>query len=152
MITYAFLVSAFSLMLVGIFGLLTHRNIIRILLAVNILETGVNLLVVALGYVPGGEAPIITKAFSASTMAFVDPLPQALVLTSIVIGLGTTALALAITLRHYRGQKSLDLSEEIELPYGDMVDGGRQASGAPAPADDGVLQTAAAGRGRGGDR
>lgn len=114
MVTATFLISAFSLMLVGIFGMLTRKNIIRILLAVNILETGVNLLLVALGYFPGGKAPIITQAVSASNLPFVDPLPQALVLTSIVIGLGTTALALAITLRYYRRRRSLEFETDEE--------------------------------------
>lgn len=114
MITTTFLISAFSLMLVGIFGMLTRHNIIRILLAINILETGVNLLLVSFGYFPGGKAPIITQAISASNLPFVDPLPQALVLTSIVIGLGTTALALAITLRYYRRRHSLEFETDEE--------------------------------------
>lgn len=114
MITTTFLISAFSLMLVGIFGMLTRKNIVRILLAVNILETGVNLLLVSFGYFPGGKAPIITQAVSAGNLPFVDPLPQALVLTSIVIGLGTTALALAITLRYYRRRRSLEFEVDEE--------------------------------------
>lgn len=114
MLTATFLISAFSLILVGIFGMLTRKNIVRILLAVNILETGVNLLLVGLGYFPGGKAPIITSAISASNLPFVDPLPQALVLTSIVIGLGTTALALAITLRYYRSRRTLEFGPDAE--------------------------------------
>lgn len=136
MITATFLISAFSLILVGIFGMLTRKNIVRILLAVNILETGVNLLLVGLGYFPGGTAPIITSAISASNLPFVDPLPQALVLTSIVIGLGTTALALAITLRYYRSRRTLELGTDIEdLPADKIlaVAAEPQASGRPEP-------------------
>lgn len=114
MITLAFLVIPFAVMLVGIFGILTRRNIIKILLAVNILETGVNLLVVALGYFPGANAPIITAPISATHLPFVDPLPQALVLTSIVIGLGTTALGLAITLRYFARRRSLEFVADEE--------------------------------------
>ncbi len=114
MVTATFLLSAFSLILVGIFGMLTRKNIIRILLAVNILETGVNLLLVSFGYFRGGKAPIITAPISASNLPFVDPLPQALVLTSIVIGLGTTALALAITLRYYRRRRTLEFEPDEE--------------------------------------
>ena len=114
MVTATFLISAFSLILVGIFGLLTRKNIVRILLAVNIMETGVNLLLVGLGYFPGGRAPIITSSVSAGNLPFVDPLPQALVLTSIVIGLGTTALALAITLRYYRARRTIEFESDAE--------------------------------------
>jgi multicomponent Na+:H+ antiporter subunit C len=105
-----FALSAAALMLVGLYGVISRSNVIRILLALNILETGVNLLLVALGYVPDARAPILTAAFSGQAeVRFVDPLPQALVLTSIVIGLGTTALALTLTLRYYRAHHSLEL-------------------------------------------
>ncbi len=114
MVTATFLISAFSLILIGIFGLLTRKNIVKILLAVNIMETGVNLLLVGLGYFPGGRAPIITSSVSANNLPFVDPLPQALVLTSIVIGLGTTALALAITLRYYRARRTIEFESDAE--------------------------------------
>lgn len=114
MVTATFLISTFSLILIGIFGLLTRKNIVKILLAVNIMETGVNLLLVGLGYFPGGRAPIITSSISAGNLPFVDPLPQALVLTSIVIGLGTTALALAITLRYYRSRRTIEFEADAE--------------------------------------
>jgi multisubunit Na+/H+ antiporter MnhC subunit len=110
MVHTAFFVSALSLVLVGLFGILTKRNLIRILLALNILATGVNLFLVAVGYAPDKAAPIIRETVSGPAMPFVDPLPQAMVLTAIVIGLGTTALALAITIRHYRSTKSLELT------------------------------------------
>jgi multicomponent Na+:H+ antiporter subunit C len=111
MVPTALIVSALALVLTGLFGVITRRNIIRILLALNILETGVNLFLVSLGYAPGKEAPIVTTRIAGPVTPFVDPLPQALVLTSIVIGLGTTALALAITLRHYRAARRLTLEE-----------------------------------------
>lgn len=110
MVHTAFFVSALSLVLVGLFGVLTRRNIIRILLALNILQTGVNLFLVAVGYAPGKGAPIVRETVSGPAMPFVDPLPQAMVLTAIVIGLGTTALALAITIRHYRSARTLELT------------------------------------------
>ena len=107
----ALVISAFSLVLTGLFGVITRRNIIRILLALNIVETGVNLFLVSLGYAPGKDAPIVVSRIAGPVTPFVDPLPQALVLTSIVIGLGTTALALTITLRHYRAARRLTLEE-----------------------------------------
>ena len=100
--------SAFALVLVGLFGALTKRNLVRVLLALNILETGVNLLLVALGTFDGGAAPIVVARVTAAG-GFVDPLPQALVLTSIVIGLGVTGLALTMILRFYRRKGTLEL-------------------------------------------
>jgi NADH-quinone oxidoreductase subunit K/multicomponent Na+:H+ antiporter subunit C len=108
--TMLFLISSGSLILIGLFGVMTRRNIIKILLALNILETGINLLIVALGYFPDSEAPILTESLLAEPfIKFTDPLPQALVLTSIVIGLGTTALALTIGIRHYRESRDLSV-------------------------------------------
>jgi len=107
--TMLFILSAFSLILTGLFGVLTRKNLVKILLSLNILETGINLLVVSLGYFQGGKAPILTNSISAAQeMNFVDPLPHALVLTSIVIGLGTTALALTLILNHFRGNRALE--------------------------------------------
>jgi len=106
--TLLFILSAAALVMTGLFGILTGRNLVRILLALNILETGINLLVVALGYFENGAVPIITGAVRAGNLAFVDPLPHALVLTSIVIGLGTTALALTMTINYFRKHGTLE--------------------------------------------
>ena len=111
MVQTALILSASALVLTGLFGVITRRNVIRILLALNLLETGVNLFLVSIGYAPGKEAPIVTSRITGPATPFVDPLPQALVLTSIVIGLGTTALALAVTLRHFRAARRLTLEE-----------------------------------------
>lgn len=73
------------------------------------MEYSVNLFLILIGYIEGGSAPIITKGFAGSK--FVDPLPQALVLTAIVIGLATTALLLAIAIRLYRKYGTFDISE-----------------------------------------
>lgn len=101
-----FLYNAAALIVIGVFGILTRRNIIKILLAINILQTGVNLLLVAIGWRPDGLAPIITEETSGMVM-FVDPLPQAMVLTAIVIAFGTTALGLMIAVNYFRTHGSL---------------------------------------------
>ncbi len=102
-----FLLNASLIFFIGIFGIITRKNIIKILLSINILQTGVNILLIGIGYVEGGNAPIITENISSNAL-FVDPLPQALVLTSIVIGFGTTALGLMVTMRYFRTHKTLD--------------------------------------------
>lgn len=102
-----FFYNAGVIILIGIFGILTRRNLIKILLSLNILQTGVNLLLVAIGWVPEGQVPIITKT-AVDVARFVDPLPQAMVLTAIVIGFGTTALGLVITINYFRSHMSLE--------------------------------------------
>ena len=85
-----------ALMLVGIYGLLSQRNMIKLIVSLNIFEIGLNIFIVSIGFVKDGLAPILTSINNSSALLYVDPLPQAMVLTAIVIGVGITALALAL--------------------------------------------------------
>ena len=80
----------FILFLIGLYGVLTRKNIIKIIIGLCIMEYSLNLLFIMIGYIDGGVAPIVDLS-SAQAVKYVDPLPQALVLTAIVIGLATTA-------------------------------------------------------------
>jgi multicomponent Na+:H+ antiporter subunit C len=97
----------FVLFMVGLYGVIVKRNLIKIIIGVAIMEYSVNLFLVLIGYVRGGTVPIISKGFEYGP--FVDPLPQALVLTAIVIGLATTALLLSIAIRLYRKYGTFDI-------------------------------------------
>ncbi|MDI6794252.1 MAG: sodium:proton antiporter [bacterium] len=94
---------------IGIFGALTKRNLIKIIISLTIAEYAIFLFLVLIGYREGAEAPILTP--SQEPAAFVDPLPQAVVLTAIVIGLATTALLVAVAVRIYGRYKTLDTRE-----------------------------------------
>ena len=95
------------LTLIGLVTVLLKKNIIKILMAIKILHSAVNLFIVALGYRVGGVAPIFTLAPSE---LMVLPTPQALVLTSIVIGVATSALVLsfAMVLKKKYGTVDID--------------------------------------------
>ena len=86
------LCSGFGLILIGLWGMLTQRNIIRMIIGFSLLDTGIHMVMVSIGYVTGGTAPIIDEAVPVAEAAsrVVDPVPSALVLTAIVIGLGTS--------------------------------------------------------------
>ena len=99
----------FVLFLVGLYGLLTRRNLIKIIISKSITEFSIFLLLALIGYIDGGLAPIV-KSGSAEQV-YVDPLPQAMVLTAIVIGLATTAMLMAIAIRLYRKYKTFDIRE-----------------------------------------
>lgn len=97
------------LILVGLWGVLARPNLFKIAVAFCVLETGVNMLILSVGYIRGRTAPIFDEgARSASQMT--DPVPQALVLTAIVIGLAVTALMLsyAVRLRTGGGASSIE--------------------------------------------
>ncbi|MEX1377708.1 MAG: sodium:proton antiporter [Eubacteriales bacterium] len=102
---------AIGLVLVGIYGLLTQRNAIKLVVALNIFEVGLNVFIVSIGFVKDGLAPILTSNANSSSLMFVDPLPHALVLTSIVIGVGVTALALALAKKMHNKYGTYDIDE-----------------------------------------
>ncbi|PKM56104.1 MAG: cation:proton antiporter [Firmicutes bacterium HGW-Firmicutes-5] len=99
------------LVLIGFYGLLTNRHVLKMLVAINVLQIGINVFIISLGYGDGRIAPILTRLNMSSSLSFVDPLPQALVLTAIVIGVGTTALGLAIARKIYDQHGTYDLTE-----------------------------------------
>lgn len=102
---------ALALMLTGLYGLLTQKNVIRIVVALNIFEVGINIFIISIGYIQGGLPPILTSQNNTSALLYVDPLPQALVLTSIVIGVGITALALALARNLHQKYGTYELDE-----------------------------------------
>ncbi len=93
--------SGAALVLVGLWGVLARPNLFKIAIAFTVLETGVNLIILSVGYIRGRTAPILDAATDAATASarMTDPVPQALVLTAIVIGLAVTALMLSYALR-----------------------------------------------------
>jgi multicomponent Na+:H+ antiporter subunit C len=99
----------FILFLVGLYGVITRRNLVKIVISLSIMEFSTFLLFALIGYVDGGVAPIVNP--SDPVKVYVDPLPQALVLTAIVIGLATTAMLMAVIIRLYRKYKTLDIRE-----------------------------------------
>jgi len=103
----------FVLFMIGLYSALTNKNIIKIVIGLVIMEYGVNLFLVLLGYRKNGIAPIVTETTSVVDFLAraVDPLPQALVVTSIVIGLGVTTLAIAICIRIYEKYGTYDITE-----------------------------------------
>jgi multisubunit Na+/H+ antiporter MnhC subunit len=109
--------TGFLLILIGAYGALTNRNLLRMIIAFTIADSGVNLVIVAVGYMRGRTAPIIDGAVSAAAAVqrVIDPVPQALVLTAIVIGVGVTALMLAYAYRLYERKRSLDIRDFTEL-------------------------------------
>ncbi|MEO0093442.1 MAG: NADH-quinone oxidoreductase subunit K [candidate division WOR-3 bacterium] len=107
------LVACIILFLIGLYGVVAKRNLIKIALGFCLMEYAVNLFFAFVGFKKDALAPIVTQVNEPRN--FVDPIPQALVLTAIVIGLGTTALMLALALRLYGKYKTFDISEMRRL-------------------------------------
>ena len=99
----------FVLFLVGLYGVLTRRSLIKIAISLSIMEFSIFLILVLIGYIDNGVAPIVDPEIAGQI--YVDPLPQAMVLTAIVIGLATTAMLMAIAIRLYRKYDTFDIRE-----------------------------------------
>ena len=111
------------LFMIGIYAVVAKKNVIKVIIGLLVIEYAANLMLVLVGYRTGALAPILNRQqviessrdvslMYAGNMykVFVDPLPQALVLTSIVIGLGTMALMVSMAVRLYEKYKTFDVS------------------------------------------
>lgn len=99
--------AAMILFCIGLHTVIVRRNIIKKLIGVNIMETSVFFFFISLGYLEGGIAPI--RIGNADPARMVNPLPQALILTGIVVAVSITALALSMVILLYRQYGTLDV-------------------------------------------
>lgn len=101
---------AVVLFAIGFSTLLLHRNLIKKIIGLNIMDTAAYLLLTSMGYIEGRTAPIIVDGVTDMSR-YVNPLPAGLVLTGIVVSVSVTALMLALTIRLYGHYHTLDLDE-----------------------------------------
>jgi multisubunit Na+/H+ antiporter MnhC subunit len=118
---------AIGLVAIGALGLVLCSHLFRMLLALEIAESGANLLLVLTGFRGDSVAPIIGYGPAGAPM--VDPLPQVLVLTAIVIGVGVQAMAASMLIRIYRTYGTLEMAELRRRMELDTA----AAAGIPAP-------------------
>jgi multicomponent Na+:H+ antiporter subunit C len=109
-------IGAIGLIIIGLYIVLTKKNLIKIVIGLDLFETGIFILLVCSGYIKNGTAPIFSKT-ELDPALMVDPVPQALVLTAIVIGVATLALALSLAIRLYRHYGTLDMRKIRELKW-----------------------------------
>lgn len=98
-----------ALFCVGVYCVMVKRNLIKIIVGIIIIEYAVNLFLILVAYRMNGRAPILSQGEEIKNM--VDPLPQALVLTSIVVGLAVVALLVAIAVRVYEKYGTFDITQ-----------------------------------------
>ena len=106
-------IMCFLLFLVGLYGVITRRNLIKIAIGFTIMEFSCFLFLSLIGYIENVIAPILKEGLE--NPVYVDPLPQAMVLTAIVIGLATNAMLLAIAIRIYMKYGTFDIRKVNEL-------------------------------------
>jgi multicomponent Na+:H+ antiporter subunit C len=110
------LITSALLAVIGIYCVVIKKNLIKKIIGLAIFTNSIHLLLISIGFREGGIAPIMTQAnlVGFATHA-VDPLPQALVLTSIVIQVSVTALALSIAILAFRHLNTLNTDRMNKL-------------------------------------
>jgi len=105
------------LLLIGLHGMLIRPNLVKKLMAMNVMQVAVIMFFISLAVKTGGTAPIELHGDGHTTpqaAAYINPLPHALMLTAIVVGVSTTGVALALLIRIYRHYGTLEEPEILE--------------------------------------
>lgn len=145
-----FFIGAIGLSGIGIAGIVLSDHLFRMVLALAIAEAGANLLLILAGYRWDAVAPIVTDP--TIVQAMVDPVPQAMVLTAIVIGVGVQALALTLVIRVWQGYGTLSMQAARKRMQDDLdaVAGVTPSRSREKPAGERPLPSPAASFGEGG--
>jgi multicomponent Na+:H+ antiporter subunit C len=98
------------LMMAGLYTVISRSNLVKKVIGINIFQVSVIMFYVSMGKVRGGTAPIEAEGFEI----YSNPLPHVLMLTAIVVGVATTALALALVVRIDEAYESIE-EDEIRL-------------------------------------
>ena len=96
-----------ALMMIGFYLVIARSNLLRKVIGLNIFQTSVFLLFISIGFVRDGSAPILKDGIAL----YSNPLPHVLILTAIVVGVATTALALALIVRIREAYDTVDEDE-----------------------------------------
>lgn len=116
-ITWSVYGTAIILILIGLYAVLIKRNLVKIIIGLSIMDAGVHLLLVGIGYIQNGTAPIFSSGNENAADRMVDPVPQALVLTAIVIGFAITAVALSLVIRLYKHHNTAEIDQIKSLKW-----------------------------------
>ena len=98
---------AIALMMIGFYIVIAQGNLVKKIVGLNIFQVAVFVFYISMGKVKGGTAPILDDSIEV----YSNPLPHVLILTAIVVGVATTALALALIVRINRAYGTIEESE-----------------------------------------
>ena len=100
-----------GIMLAASFYLLMRRSLLRFVIGLILLSNGVNLLIFTMGRLTRAQPPVIPKGAKLPPEPFANPLPQALILTAIVISFGLLAFTLVLVYRHFAAGRSIEADD-----------------------------------------
>lgn len=106
--------AAIILFCIGFSTMMLHKNLIKKIIGMDMMDAAVFLFLASQGYIEGRVAPIVVNGVQ-SVEAYINPIPAGLVLTGIVVSVSVTALMLALSVRLYYRYHTLNLDEIIAL-------------------------------------
>ncbi|MCF7992843.1 MAG: sodium:proton antiporter [Thiohalocapsa sp.] len=109
-----YITGSLTLFFIGLYGLLAKRHLLKVLISLAVMEMSVYLLFVGLATSPGETAPILADGLATFT-GMADPVPQALTLTAIVIGMAVLALGVSLAVQYHRLTGNADIRAMSEL-------------------------------------
>ena len=98
------------LMMIGFYIVISHGNLIKKVVGLNVFQVSVFVFYISMSKVRGGTAPILAEGIEV----YSNPLPHVLILTAIVVGVATTALALGLVVRIHDAYGTIEVDEIIE--------------------------------------
>jgi multicomponent Na+:H+ antiporter subunit C len=101
-----------ALFIIGLHTVVTHKNLIKRVMGINIMATGIFLFFIAIGNVTGGVPPIVVDG---ETPVFINPMPSVLILTGIVVSVSITVYALSLVIRIYQTYGTIDQEEIVKI-------------------------------------
>ena len=107
-------IGSMALFFIGLFGLLIHRHVLRIFISVSIMEIAIYLFFIGNTFDKRFTAPILGDGHTAF-VAMNDPIPHAMILTAIVIGMAVFALGVSFAIEYYKLTGKTDINEMNEL-------------------------------------
>ena len=121
-----------GVLLAASFYLLMRRNLLRFVIGVIILGNGVNLLIFTMGRLTRAKPPVIPKGQKVLEGAYANPLPQALILTAIVISFGLLAFTLVLVYRNFAANETIQSDEVRASEPTDTLDVHEESKRLPA--------------------
>lgn len=104
------------LMMAGLYIMIARYNLVKKIIGLGLFQTSIFYLYITLGKVKGGTAPILVEG---KDLVYSNPLPHVLILTAIVVGVATTALALALIVRIYEEYGTIEEDEIKAIEAGE---------------------------------
>jgi len=115
-IKYIVTIGSMTLFFIGLFGLLTQKHFIKIFISIATMETALFLFFIGNMFNKNFTAPIINEGFTDITKMN-DPIPHAMILTAIVIGMAVLALGVSMAIEYYKLTGNTDIDKMNEMRH-----------------------------------